>query len=464
MTKKHTKNKKISVLKTEITSSRRIKNQRSGLTRPISPPAPHGWIHLLLIGAVLSGVFRLNILAEVLLGAWLIVRIPVYYRGNPPPWLKNKLLRLGPAGRLGLVLTLWMALSVVTLSFSTFNWLIPKMQAMSFQQSLWMLLALLMGLVVAIRMMPKEPQEVDLSPQAARFWLLVAFVLTAVINLHHASTPVGTYWDDNSCIIYDIRRIKDLVDFRASSFIFDFGHPPPLYEYYVVLLWKLMPGASDLFIMRFASTLCNLGTVWLLYLAGKEIGGRKTGILAAALGAVSKPLLQYCLLSFNIIFIPFSVALSFLFFFRLLKKPDLKHFLQWGAALTLGIYTYSTYRPFIPLIIFAVFLWILFRKGNGGMVKTPGPVVWTTAAVFLVFFFYTNSAFPNDNWIARIIDVSGSFLPCMVLGGLCLLTVMALPKMVGGGKTISGSAGWPDHGFASSFLSPSWLTKSSWRE
>lgn len=215
-----------------------------------------------------------------------------------------------------------------------------------------------------------------------------------------------------------------------GAWVLDYGKAPPLYDYYVLLLWKLLPSASAMVILRIASTLCNMGTVWLLYLAGKEIGGRKTGILAAALGAISKPLLQYCLMNITLNFIPFCAALDFLFFFRLMKKPDMKHFLQWGAAVSFSSYSCNYIRHFIPLFLFGAFVWVYFQNKGRGLEKPIGRVMWATATMFLIFFLYTNCGFPYDNWIARVIDVSGPFLPCLAVGCLCLLTVAVLPRLV----------------------------------
>ena len=424
-----------------------MQDQQSISASPSKIPVIHTLNKLFLLGAILCGVFHQVLWAEVLIGAWFVIKIPDLYRGKQPAWLKETSGRLGPFGGLGLVLILWLAFSAVTLTFPSFSWMFPAIKSLPFQQSFWMLLIFFIGLVLAFRMMPRVNPNAELSSTVARYWLFAVFVLTAVMNLHHASTPVGTFWDDSCADIADIQRIKDLADFRPGGFIFDYGKRPPLFDYYVILILKFLPGASSLFIMHFASTLCNLGTVWLLYLAGKEIGGRKTGVLAAAFGAVSKPLLQWCVLGMNIVFIPFSEALALLFFFRLMKKPDMRHFLQWGAAISFGIYTYSTYRHFIPLFIFGVFLWILFQKDGRNLEKHAGLVIWATAATFFIYFLYTNHAFPADNWIARMIDVSGPFLPCLALVGLLLLTIFALPKMMEEGKS-SKWLGW---------LAGSWL-------
>jgi hypothetical protein len=119
----------------------------------------------------------------------------------------------------------------------------------------------------------------------------------------------------------------------------------------------------------------------------------------------------------------------------------MKHFLQWGVAVSFGMYTYLSYLPFIPLFIFTVFIWVWFQKEGRNMENPIGPVVWTTVSVFFFFFLYNNNGFSRDSWIARTIDVSGPFLPCMVLGCLGLLTVIALPKLAGEEKS-SKWFGW----------------------
>src|SRR5471030_1173670 len=60
---------------------------------------------------------------------------------------------------------------------------------------------------------------------------------------------------------------------------------PPLY-YLLLRLWTLFFGSSEV-ALRSLSVLFGVATVYVLYLLGKELIGKKTGIIAAILLATS---------------------------------------------------------------------------------------------------------------------------------------------------------------------------------
>lgn len=226
------------------------KNKKSGLLKVIEASRP-GAKGQQLVSDQISPTFILNKLSSFfLLGgiilimfhqvSWgvgfivvaLAVLIPGLFHGKQPSWIKKIQAHLGPSDGVGLVLLLWIAFSAVTLTFPCFSWMFPKIQFLPFQQSYWLLFILFVGLVFAFRMMPEDKTIGNMSSNMARFWLLAVFVLTALINLHHASEPVGIFFDDQCCFIDDIRRMRDVGDFRVS-FIFDYGKRPPFYEYFI---------------------------------------------------------------------------------------------------------------------------------------------------------------------------------------------------------------------------------------
>jgi hypothetical protein len=103
-------------------------------------------------------------------------------------------------------------------------------------------------------------------------------------------------------------------------------------------------------------------TILLLYFLGLEIHGRRTGALAAVLGAVSIWLLLMCAtmmshpasMVFNAVFL--------LFFFRSLKKPDVRNGLLAGLAFGIA-YLMRPYNALIfslPLLL--VLAWRLLRE------------------------------------------------------------------------------------------------------
>ena len=328
----------------------------------------------------------------------------------------------------GLAWVCWIAFSLIAFSFSNFGGGYEWTRKVPFTGSIEMLFFIFLCLVAALKSIKESnPQVSEISSKTARIWMGIIFLVAVILRIYHASSPEGSYCDDESRFIDAARYVKDLHDFR-QAFIFP-DQLEPFFFYFVYFLWHLIPMASSILISRIAGIITDLGTIWLLYLLGKEMDDRRAGIFCAALGALSKPLLIYSASIITIGGIPFSVALALLFTFRVFKKPDLEHFLKWGAAISFGIYTYSTYKPFIPFIVFSVLGWVLWNKENR---KLNGPLGFVLSANAILLFFYyvfTNLAIPHGNLLFKLIDVGGAWFPCMLLGLLFYVLVRSLPKI-----------------------------------
>ncbi len=385
----------------------------------------------LLIIALFCFMQNTMSLGVVLVGLACIAQVSSVLFENRPPWLSRILTFFIPVKGVGL---LFFIIAIVAfggylLTFENFTWLAPpKILTLPFQQSFVILLICFLALVGSFRLMPQE-QTKDFSSWTARFWLFVALGITAVLGLHHADWPVGSYWEDMvDAEVGLVRRVAQLHDYRGA-FIFG-GIVEPFYDYFEIFMFRLFPDASSLFIQRLSCVLMDMGTVWVCYLLGKELVDRKTGVFAAAAIAVSKPLLFKIFWGIRFICLPLGTALALLFFFRVLKKPSLKHFLQWGVMLALGAYTYSTFRPFVPFFIFLTFGWVLLNDWKNNLRWIEWGYVGINAFVLLTFLLYTNNFMPSDNFISRWLDASGAFLPSVVLCGLFLLTLKVYPKMI----------------------------------
>lgn len=395
---------------------------------------------LLAIGSILKGQDQLG---EILLVVAAIFQIPNIKRPNLPAWVNRVTVFLGPITGVILVLSLWGAFSLVLLTFLNFKWAIPpKFPSIPYAQSYGALLVLFIGMVLGFWLLPEKEAEKDLSPLAARFWLITALGVGAYLSLCHVNTPVSTYWMDN-----DLENPRYVADLHIYPGGVVFGAEEPFGNWLQILFYRLFPGLSSIVIERISATLVDLCLIWLLYLLGKEVGGRRTGVIAAALGSVSKPVILKVIWAVRMTSPPLGPALALLFIFRLLKKPDLSHFLQWGLALAIGTYFYAPYRPFIPFFIFFILGWAFLHEKKQDIHWSWWAFVGASALVFFIYFAYTNDAFTVDGLIARILAVSGDILPCLVLICFFLLALFVFPKMWGSG-TCPKLTGW---------LAGSWL-------
>lgn len=268
------------------------------------------------------------------------------------------------------------------------------------------------ALVVVFRLLPPVPEggsDIPVVPARIAFWFFMA--LGTYFRLENPHQPVGFFWDDHYTIDADIRN---MLDFHKFYFLFPVGWREPFFPYLSAFLWLFDPKATGQVVVLAADTLIDLTALWLFYLIGKEIGGRRMGILLLAMGSICKTMVMVCKFEYGNDTAVLASAAAMLFFLRLLKKPDLKHFIEWGAALGAGAFTYVPFRPWTPVFIGCAFLWVASREKERRidayrLVLGPGLLL---AWAFL--FTYRNSFLP-DNRLVHFLAGPGAILAGLAL-------------------------------------------------
>lgn len=110
--------------------------------------------------------------------------------------------------------------------------------------------------------------------------------------------------------------------------------------------------------LRIAPAVIGVATVWAVYLLGKEIKNKNVGLFAAAALAVSAWHIQFSRNGFRAIMTPLLLSLTFYFFLRAYKEKKIQDFVGFGASLSLGFYTYLSFRM-VPLALIALLVYIL---------------------------------------------------------------------------------------------------------
>lgn len=219
-------------------------------------------------------------------------------------------------------------------------------------------------------------------PSFHSLWLLPILGAAAYLRLYHRWEPAPTYWDD---FAQEIIAPRNVLDFHAYRWVFDLGRREPFFTYFTALLWYFLPVAKGLMVQRLSCVILDLLAVWVLYLLGKELSGRRAGVLLAAFGAVNLDLLLKCLVGMRIASLPLAVSLVLLYTLRMLRAPNSKHALQWGVALAFGLYTYTAFRAFPPVIVLG--LWLSLVAPLRGVEGTRR-AKFLSLSVLLLFFFY----------------------------------------------------------------------------
>ncbi len=252
-----------------------------------------------------------------------------------------------------------------------------------------------MGLMVAFwRFLPPFRAEDDAPKVWARICFWVILGVAAFMRMHRINDAIGSYWYETvSCIT----QPWGIFEFHDRYLIASHGSREPFFNYFIAVLCALMQNTHLIFIHRLGCALIDLLGIWLLYLLGKEIGGRWTGLVAAGLASVTKPMVVETLLGYPMVTLSMAVSLILLMTVRLFKKPDLRHFLQWGLVLGFMPYNYTAVRPWLPYIAAVVLCWIWFHKQKGGKGKWDFLLGWGTLGAGVFVFLQWNHFLPMEN-------------------------------------------------------------------
>jgi hypothetical protein len=280
----------------------------------------------------------------------------------------------------------------------------------------------------------------DTGRLSAWTWLACIYAVAAYLRLYQADQPPGTFWDDWANPLIQTRLV---IDRDMYMWMFPFGGHEPFFPYVLTGFRWLLPNMEGIVVMRLAACFIDLIAIWILYLAGKELGSRRIGLVAAGLAAVSRATLQLSLTGMRAFTLTLAVALLLLFTLRLLRKPDLRHFLLWGAAVAFGVHTYSVFRVFMLLSPFLLLLWVFVKDGK----KRFNPLGWFSAmgAVLLLAGVYSGTftgtdprfSFWSDAWnrlAAQPWAMAGIFLGWLALAVGALLYA----RREGSGEKLAG--------------------------
>ncbi len=273
----------------------------------------------------------------------------------------------------------------------------------------WLLALGFIGLVALFKLAPRVAEnEWDISPWTAKVWFVLFMVLAAWLRLKNAAEPVSGFWDDHYVVTRDIRNI---VDFYWRPLLMPSGWREPFFPYLTALLWLVLPNATGVTIVHVSSAVIDLMALWALYLAAKEVGGRRMGLLVLGMGAICKALIEPCFFGYGNNTTVLGCALAMLFSLRVLKKPDWKHFLYWGLSLGFGAYCYVPFRVWIPVLLGCLWLWVYSDPKERG--KDPFRLVLGIGGMtaLALLFAIKNSFLSSESPLVKFL----TSLPVLIL-------------------------------------------------
>lgn len=230
--------------------------------------------------------------------------------------------------------------------------------------------------------------HVDCGSTTAKLWLAIILVVAALIRFYEP-LPAGLYWDDWAIEAIEPRNI---MDYGEHHLLFPFGNREPMYSYALATIWSLIPDSPGPLAQRLANVVLDLGAVWLSYLLAKEAAGRRAGLLLASMVAINKSMVIQSLAGMRVVTVPVVVTAVLLFSFRLFKKKDLSHFVQWGTVLGFSGYSYPAVRPLLLFLVLSTACWILTNHEE----RRAGPWAWilvTGTSGFWAYLFVDRNGF-----------------------------------------------------------------------
>lgn len=179
--------------------------------------------------------------------------------------------------------------------------------------------------------------------------LILAFLLR-LVNLNQS-----LWWDEAINVFY--ARSSEFIWFVTKYPIGDF-HPSGWFA--VLWVWGHIFGFSEIAV-RLPSVILGVATVGLIYLLGKELFNKKTGLVAAVLLAIAPLHIYYSQEARMYALSAFSVTLSFYFLHRMILQKNRATF-GWIVSLLLVLSSDYVAYFVIPAQLFYLILLRKLRK------------------------------------------------------------------------------------------------------
>jgi len=263
--------------------------------------------------------------------------------------------------------------------------------------SAWALPFFLVALGIWIwgcRSLPDAPAGRDWGWVPAGVVLALILALGAWMRLSHFGFIPGPYRGDSAM---EIIAPLNAMEFSDYPLVFFPGAHEPLYGYLAMPFLAWLPKLPLYETQQLVSACLDLATVFLLFLLGREVGDRRTGLLAALLGAVSLTLLEKTLLGLRLILLPLTLTLALWTFLRLARKPTSGRFVFWVFSLALGAYGYTSFRAYIPFFILALLAWVWTRPEERQSASESWPWVAFVGAVTILLGLWTSGFLGLEN-------------------------------------------------------------------
>lgn len=218
-------------------------------------------------------------------------------------------------------------------------------------------------------------KKIDFSPKFFLLLFSALFVLSRLIFLE--SLPI--FNDEAMYLNWGRLIVKDPIE----NFLISLTDGQQPFFIWLTALSYWLGGNNFLFAGRMISVFSGLGTMFLIYLIGKELFNQKTGLMAAFLYLVQPFTLWYDRLAIKDSFLMFLAGLTVYFTLRLAKTGVWKY--AWGVGIALGIALLTKSIAYFFVVFFPLTFFLMYEsKTRPGFVKTQFlQIFWGLIVAFL---------------------------------------------------------------------------------
>ena len=182
--------------------------------------------------------------------------------------------------------------------------------------------------------------------------LSAILILGAALRIYHIDFQ--SIWLDE---LITMNECNPKLSFTETHAIISVWENNPIFYYYLVKINSMLFGHTT-FVVRMLSAVFGVLSIYLLYLIGRELNDKKTGIIAALLASVNYFFIYYSQEARAYILLTFLTVFSFYKLIKFLKNNTLKNAIIYGLSLTLMINThfFGLFVLVAQVVILSVFL------------------------------------------------------------------------------------------------------------
>jgi mannosyltransferase len=207
---------------------------------------------------------------------------------------------------------------------------------------------------------------------------LVACLTAAGAIVRFATLGVQSYWYDEATTVHLVR-----MSFGGMlAGVHKHETTPPLY-FALAWVWTRLFGDSEVG-LRSLSPLLGTLMIPVAYAAGRALVGRRAGVAAAALTALSPALVWYSQEARSYALLTFLCAVSLLFFARALRRPERRDLAGWALASAFALAAHY----FGVFLVLPEAIWLLVRAPRRRAVLAACAPIAATAAALAPLVLY----------------------------------------------------------------------------